>query len=72
MVHQESTGSGGRGVVPGQVVDGSWKAGRGRHKGIKSQKRTNARVRSSSGASQDSEAKGLAGDRAMAIYRTSK
>jgi hypothetical protein len=38
MVHQESTGSGGRGVVPGQVVDGSWKAGRGRHKGIKSQK----------------------------------
>jgi hypothetical protein len=69
MVHQESTGSGGRGVVPGQVVDGSWKADRGRRKGMKSRKNE---CSSSSGASQDSEARGLAGDKAMAIYRTSK
>lgn len=28
MVHQESTGSGGCGLGPGRMIDGSWKAGK--------------------------------------------
>jgi hypothetical protein len=50
MVHQESTGNEGRGVVvPGQVLGGSWKAGVVRGKGIRSQKAegVNARNRES-------------------------
>jgi hypothetical protein len=69
MVHQESTENGGRGVAPGRVIGGSWKAGlwEARVAEIRGSERW-SNLRHGQGA----EAKGLAGDGALAIYGTSK
>jgi hypothetical protein len=50
--HEESTGGGGRGVVPGRVLGGSWKAGRSRRRVPEATKRMYAHAAGAVGASR--------------------